>query len=343
MEPNDSRSSDTRLVMDLRDLILGGQRAAMIHAIARCGIPDLLGEEPLETEELARRSGTVPEVLARVLRALVPNGLVTETSGGKWALTSLGTWLRPSHPGSLHALALYTSEPWMREAWACLETGLRTGDVPFEVANGASYFAYLDRHPEARRVFDGVMASNQAQRIDGLAAAYDWGNFAHIVDVGGGHGGLLFRLLKAHPGLRGTLFDLPDVAAIASRYAVWEGLSDRVNVVAGDFFTDVPPSGDALILSRVLHDWPDKECVHILRACRAAMTESARMLILERVIESGCGQRSIKEADVHMHVVLGGKERTQGDFEQILTGGGFALECLIATGTTDSLVVGRPT
>ena len=162
------------------------------------------------------------------------------------------------------------------------------------------------------------------------------------MDVGGGEGILLLHLLRACPGLRGTVFDLPNVVEVAKRHAIWEGLADRFEGVGGSFFDDVPPSGDALILSRILHDWPDEACSRILRGCRAAMKPGAELLILERVIGDGVGQRSEKEADVHMHVVLGGKERTRDEFAALLAAAGFALERIIETTTTNQIVVGRP-
>lgn len=342
MESADTGIDKDRLIAELRDLILGGERAAMIHAIVRCGIPDQLADGALGTEELAERSGTMPDLLQRVLRALAPSGLFSETVDSKWALTPLGEWLRPDRQCSLHPLAVYASEPWMRAAWDHLEHGLRMGGVPFEVAHGAPYFEYLDRHPDARRVFDSVMATNQAQRLTGLAAAYDWGRFRTIVDVGGGHGFLLLSLLRVYPGLMGTVFDLPEAIAVVRRYAVWEGLADRVEAVPGNFFDDIPPGGDVLILSRILHDWPDDACVRILRGCRAAMSHSAELLVLERVIEDGGGQRAEKEADVHMYVVLGGKERTRAEFAQLLTAADFVLERVVETKTTNQIVVGRP-
>jgi hypothetical protein len=235
-------------------------------------------------------------MLQRMLRALVPSGLLTETAGGEWVLTPLGEWLCPDRQGSLHPVAIYASEPWMRGAWDSLEHGLRTGGVPFENANGVPYFDYLDHNPEARRVFDSVMATRNSQRLSELATAYDWARFRHIVDVGGGQGILLFGLLRAHPALIGTVFDLPEVAAVAERYAVWEGLEGRIEAVGGNFFSDNPPCGDALILSRILNDWSDKACVRILRNCRAAISASGELLVLERVIEDGIGQRAEKES-----------------------------------------------
>ncbi len=328
----------------LRDLILGGERAAMIHAVTRCGIPNLLADGPVDLQSLANRSGTVASLLGRVLRALAASNLFEQTTDGRWALTSLGAMLSRDHPVSLYSAALYAGEPWMRGAWAELETGLRTGDIPFRRAHGTDYFAFLNSHPDSRRIFDSVMAANQLPRIATLLASYDWSQFNHIVDVGGGQGILLARLLRANPEVSGTVFDLPEIAAAARRFAEWEGLTDRMNAVGGDFFTEVPPRPcDAIILSRILHDWPDADCLTILRNCRAALDPGATLLVLEQVIEPGPGQRAVKEVDVHMHVLLGGKERSQEEFAALFAASGFSLADIVTTTTTSQIVIGRAT
>ena len=330
-----------RNAAEVRDLILGGQRAAMVHAVTRCGIPDLLAGGPVDLETLAQNSGTDASLLGRILRALAASDLFAQTAEGLWALTPLGELLRRDRPDSLYPLAVYASEPWMRGAWDKLEYGLRSGEVPFHHANNASYFEFLERHPESRRIFDSVMASNQMPRVATLATAYDWSQFAHIVDVGGGHGILLLNLLKAHPGIIGTVFELPQVAAAARRFAEWEGLADRMDAVAGDFFSEAPPHGDAIVLSRILHDWRDADCDTILRNCRASLNPGAALLVLEQVIEPGQGQRAAKEADIHMHVLLGGKERTREEFTALFAASGFVLTDVVATPTTNQIVVGR--
>jgi hypothetical protein len=331
-----------RKAAQVRDLILGGQRAAMIHAVARCGVPDLLADGPVDLAALAKRSGTVAPLLGRILRALAASGLFEQTADGAWALTSLGEMLRRDHSDSLYPVVIYAGQPWMRDAWGELEYGLRTGEVPFQRAHGTSYFEFLNRHPQDRRIFDSVMASNQLPRVATLSAAYDWSRFGHIVDVGGGQGILLAHLLRAHPGLSGTVFELPEIASAAQRSADWEGLADRMTAVAGNFFTDVPPHPcDAIILSRILHDWPDADCLQILHNCRAALELGATLLVLEQVIDPGPGQRAAKEVDVHMHVLLGGKERSGDEFAALFAASGFALADIVATGTTTHIVIGH--
>jgi O-methyltransferase len=76
--------------------------------------------------------------------------------------------------------------------------------------------------------------------------------------VGGGDGTLLASILSANSRIRGTLFDQPRAVtrAIASLDAL--GVSDRCEVLSGDFFARIPGGADAYLLKNILHDWDDE-------------------------------------------------------------------------------------
>jgi O-methyltransferase domain len=65
------------------------------------------------------------------------------------------------------------------------------------------------------------------------------------------------------------------------------GIIDRCEVVSGDFFDSVPEGGDAYLLSNVIHDWDDDHAVEILSTCRAAMADTACLLLAEIVLPEG--------------------------------------------------------
>ena len=92
-----------------------------------------------------------------------------------------------------------------------------------------------------------------------------------MVDVGGGEGALLAAVLRANPGLRGVVFDLPPVAeaaaaALAGQGGAGQGLGARAEALGGDMFAAVPPGGDIYMLKSVLHDWADGPAGAVLRA-----------------------------------------------------------------------------
>ena len=173
-----------------------------------------------------------------------------------------------------------------------------------------------------------------------IAGAYDYARFGHIVDVGGGQGGLLAEILKRHPTVRGILFDLPQVIRNPA-YLSKEGFAERWTTVGGDFFQSVPTGGDAYVLKRILHDWSDEQCVRILRCCRAAMGDRARLLVVDAVVPAGNTPHPGKVMDILM-MVLGGCERTEQEFSTLFAKAGLQLTTITTTPSTLSIVEALP-
>ena len=108
------------------------------------------------------------------------------------------------------------------------------------------------------------------------------------------------------------------------------GLEDRLRIVGGDFFQEVPAAGDLYVLKRVLHDWDDDRAVKLLSACGQVMSSGGRVLIIEQIIPPGDGPSFGKLADIEMLVVSdGGRERTEKEFGHIISRAGLRLNRII--------------
>ena len=114
----------------------------------------------------------------------------------------------------------------------------------------------------------------------GTVRNYDFSRVRHIVDVGGGDGGLLLAILEANPHVRGTVFDRPQVVEAARQAIESRGYRERCQAVGGDFFQAVPPDGDLYVLKFILVDWKDPEALQILQNCRAAITGDGKLLVI---------------------------------------------------------------
>jgi ubiquinone/menaquinone biosynthesis C-methylase UbiE len=189
---------------------------------------------------------------------------------------------------------------------------------------------YRAVHPEDAKTFDEAMADHTALLNKTILAGYDFSSFETIVDIGGGDGGLLAAILKAYPNMKGVLFDIPSVTLKAERRMEAERLSDRCEIVSGDFFESVPP-GDAYILKAVIHDWNDERASAILMNCRRAMTEDSRLLLIEAVIPPGNDRFFYKFMDLNMMVMTGGRERTEAEYRELLAAAGFRLTRIVPT------------
>jgi len=116
--------------------------------------------------------------------------------------------------------------------------------------------------------------------------------------------------------LRGIAFDLPETVRDESSFG------DRCTFVAGSFF-DAVPAGDVFVLSTILHDWDDASALRILRTVRAAAGESARLVLLEGVIEPGNDPDGARWLDLLMLTIVAGRDRTERQWRELLAGAGF--------------------
>ncbi|MFF5807998.1 methyltransferase [Streptomyces sp. NPDC012746] len=147
---------------------------------------------------------------------------------------------------------------------------------------------------------------------------------ATVVDVAGGNGELLGRILTAHPHLRGVLLERPHAVEAARSLLDAAGCGARCEYRTGDF-ADVPRGGDVYVLSRVLHDWDDDRCREILRHCARAMPVHADLLVVERLLPAN-GSPSLATAwDLHMLCNVGGRERRADHYARLLTDAGLQL------------------
>ena len=175
------------------------------------------------------------------------------------------------------------------------------------------------------------MASFTAAGNEAILSGYDFSPFRKIVDVGGGDGSLIEGILKTNPAVLGVVFDLPHAIKHAQQRLEAAGLTNRCQAITGDFFESVPDGGEAYVLKWIIHDWDDEKAVTILRNCRRAMPQQAKLLLIEAVIPPGNTPSFHKFMDLNMLVMTGGCERTEAEYQALLEAAGFRLTGIIPT------------
>jgi hypothetical protein len=311
----------------LLTLINGYRVTQAIYVATSLGIPDLLGHGPRRSSDLAAMTGCNRRALYRVLRALAAVGILHEDRSDKFALTPLGMELRSEAPGSRHAWASFVGRPSVWGAWGELLHTVRTGENAFRHVHGMDTWQFRAACPQESAIFDAAMRENTSRLAESLLASYDFGPFRNIVDVGGGDGTLLARILAQCPKATGRLLDLPHVTAGARDVFAAQGVTDRVAIVPGIFFDEVPAGGDLYLLKHVIHDWEDAEAVTILRNCRRAMPCGARLILIERLV-GNYEDAETAFSDLNMLVNAGGRERTREEFAALMTGVGLELNAI---------------
>ena len=340
--PTSEATPSSADVDTLRQFIMGFRLTQLIYVAAKLGLADHLHAHPQSAARLAEAVGADARALYRLLRALASVGIFAEQADGTFTVTPCARLLQTDVPGSLRSVALLYGEEWLWQAYGRMLSSVQTGHPAFQQVHGESLFDYLEHHPLAATVFHNAMTGFSAHEAAAILATYDFSRVQRVVDVGGGQGGLLAAILHAHPHLSGILFDLAPVIAHAQGLIAEQGLRERCQCVAGDFFAAIPAGGDIYLLKSVLHNWDDGASVRILRNCRMAMGEHARLVLAERVIPSGNTPAEAKLFDINMLVVLGGQERTQAEYGALFAAADLRLTQVLPTHTALSLVEGVP-
>jgi hypothetical protein len=309
----------------LLGLINGYRTTQAIHVAVVLGIPELLANGARSSLELAALTHSDAPSMERLLRALAAIGILQEGKDARFALSPLGRGLAPTAHGSLNAWAKLVGSRALWSAWGELIHTIRTGETAFDHAHGRNVWEARRTNPEDGALFALAMREGTSRMAAEVLAACDLSECRHIVDVGGGDGALLEQILIALPEMRGTLLDLPCATQRRRPPCGPHELSDRLDVVAGDFLTDVPEGADVYVLKHVLHDWANPEALGILRACCFAMTSHSRLLIIERLLSPPNEGAEGKLSDLNMMVVTGGRERTREEFTDLLANVGLTI------------------
>ncbi|MDT0346334.1 methyltransferase [Streptomyces litchfieldiae] len=313
-------------------LAFGTMAAQTLRAAVELGIVELIGDGERTAGDVARGCGTQPVATLRLLRALASLGLLAQTGPDTFAVTSAGGLLDGRRPDSVAAFVRVLTNPVMTRGWERLADSVRTGERSFDAVFGTDFFDYLRQRPELSAEFNTAMSQGAWAVARVLPTAYDFGPFSTVVDVGGGDGTLLTAVLRAHPHLRGIVYDTAEGLAQAKDTFERAGVADRAETVIGDFFASVPSGGDLYLLKSVIHDWNDEQSTGILRRCAEALPAHGRVLIVdellpERADAAGAGPLELSDlhlSDLNMLVTIGGRERTREDFTGLCHAAGLA-------------------
>jgi hypothetical protein len=299
------RAPRSSALQRLSTQMVGLWKTYAVRAAVELGMFDTL---PASEPELVRVTGA-PEV-RRLMMALRELGLVRE--GTEWSATETGELLRSCDPAGMADASAH----WARDAqraWDALPSTLRSREI------GKDWFASLAEDREAVASYQRAMAGYARNDYAGLADLVP--EHRVFVDAGGGTGVLLRDLLVRYPRSRGVLLERPEVVPLAE-------LPPPGRAVACDIRKPWPVTGDAVLLARVLHDWPDEVAFEILRHARAALGPRGRLYVVELGRRDGSPAGAL--LDVHLLAMTGGKERTVEELSRMIQAVGFGAPAINA-------------
>lgn len=308
-----------------------------LHVAATLRVADHIVAGHTEIGPLATACGADRDSLYRVLRHLVSTGVFEEPSPGRFALNDAARGLleEPLRLG----LDLDVIGGRMAHAWGTLLTAVRTGRPAYYEAFGRGFWEDLDAHPAIAASFDALMGpvGHGVPDAEILADPGAWDSIQTVVDVGGGTGALLAEVLRAHPGVRGVLVDLPRTVARSGEVFQSAGVAGRVTTVGQSFFDPLPGGGDLYVLKNVLSDWPDPEATAILKRCAEAARPSGRIAVF-----TGAGPGEEASPELLMMVLVGGRARTLDELRELAREAGLEVRSVLRQRSGRVVVEFRP-
>ena len=271
------------------------------------------------------------DALHRVLRYAAMRGFLATDRRGRFRANHVTKVLTADHDGSARPWVEFLAGRSTLRIFEEADSAL-FGFDPCRIAHGTDFFTHVnEQSPDDGKAFNGAMQQGSYLQALLLADAIDFSTLHRVVDVGGGTGELARILLRHHPHLDVTVFDLPSVVTAAQKDHGDAGC----HWVGGDFFAAVPAGADAYTLLAILHDWSDALATRILANVRTAMGPTGRCFVVDSTIDERHPQALHTATDIMMLLLTeGGKERTRVQWEQLATGARLRIAShrLLATG-----------
>jgi len=340
VDPQNVAAKEIPPPIQMLQIMSGFWISRCVYILAKLGIADLIKDQSKTVEELATATGSHGPSLFRVLRAVAAIGIISQDDQNRFGATPLSDTLRSGVRGSLRAFAMTELGEEHYPAWGELLHSVRTGGIAFEKAFGQPVWEFFANHPDNAKIFNDAMSGMTAQATEALHAAYDFGGIKKIMDVGGGHGGLITSILQKSSHMRGILFDSPKVIEGAKASVEASDVADRCELVGGDFFQAVPSGADAIILKWIIHDWNDEQSVAILKNCHRVLPDQGKLILVEAVVPATNEPHFSKFIDLNMLVMTGGRERTEAEFRKLYEDSGFRLTRVVPTESPFSVIEG---
>jgi len=318
-----AEEDDTQDRERLWELIWGGAIGQAMHVAVQLGIPEILQAGPQSLEQLVAETSSDPWTLETILRGLTAFDVLQVDGQQRFSLSRMGKLLTKSSAGTFAGEAGVFFEMIYRPMDGLMHMA-KTGGVAFDHVYGMPFYQYLSEHPEIAAFFYDTMSRNTPSRYAELAAVCDFSHVRQLVDVGGGEGALMIQILQQNAHVAARLLELPGAIDRARRRIEEAGLSDRCELIAGNFLESVPAGGDLYLLAQILNNWRDDEARQILTRCRSAMNDSGRLLVLEGVYMPGTPVPPWR-ALVSLGVVAqrGGRTRSERQLRTLLASSGF--------------------
>jgi SAM-dependent methyltransferase len=302
----------------LMTLSWGIQRGRLLLTGAELDIFTILAPAPLSAEEVTEKLRGNLRAVTILLDALTAIDLLVKKDGRYQTEESAARLLSSQEQYSVLPMVKHGAHLW--RTWS------RLTDIVSDVDHKDKK-DIPKRDEDDLKAFIGAMHLGALRFAPEVVAAVDAGQARLMIDVGGGSGSYTLAFLEACQDMKATLFDLPPVIEMARERVEEAGMTDRVNLVPGDFYKNELPTGhDLAFISAIIHQNSLEQNQDLFDKVFRSLDSGGRIVIRDHIMESD-RTRPVDGAIFAVNMLVntsGGGTWTYDEISQGLTKAGFA-------------------
>lgn len=309
---------------------------------------EIIAKKPSTLDELAKETGADRRLLKRFMRLLTGIGFLQQREVDKWEATPLThaatapplrAWLIAHFDKRVDISAQFPE--WLKKH-KYQTTWLEDDNIAKQVF-GTDCWTYLEENKELGQIFDQAMSIQESfppetrppyPFADERGEIKTDADAVTLVDVGGGFGQAIKAMRQKYPDVKGR-FVLQDLPRSIEKVDQAQAKQDGFEATAHDFFTPQPVKGAKYYhYRRVFHDWNDENSLKILKALRPALEPGYSKLLIHDFVMPDVNPGPLESlVDLIMMTTCDGCERSESEWRELLSKGGFKIDRILRADT----------
>ncbi len=307
----------------LKGMLVGYWKTQIIYSIVKLGVLDKIKLGFNTFQKLLDKLKIPEPSLDMIIKVLKLWDFINEKNS-YYTLKNLGYLLTEDYPGRLKYAALMWGDEHYKVMGKLLDA-LKSYKPQFKRIYNQEIFSYLNNNKDKYLIYNEAMKEYNLD-YDNILLNYDFSDTEIILDVGGGSGNLLVKILQNNKNIKkGILFDLPTVINKAKETIKDDSIKRKIKFISGNFFEDIPVIADVVLMSRVIHDWNDQKALKILSNINRCLDDNGKLILFDMIVPENPKYDAGITLNFNLLVCVGGKERKLKDLNRLLKNAGFKI------------------
>ncbi|MBI5730064.1 MAG: acetylserotonin O-methyltransferase [Ignavibacteriales bacterium] len=260
---------------EIRSLANSFQQSRILLTAVELDLFTVLDKHIMPSKEVAVKINADERATDRLMNALAALGFLRKVHGKFYNCENASNYLvkgKPEFMGGLyHSLGLW-------DTWSSLTESVKAGTSVAERQPSSTGISWSE-------AFIAAMHYRGIKEAKIISMMLDLSNVNRMLDVGGGSAAFSMEFIKANTNIKAVVFDLPHIIPITKKYVDDEKLSDKIELIEGDYLTDNFGNGyDLILLSAIVHINSFEENKMLIKKCYNSLNANGQIVIKDWIM-----------------------------------------------------------